>query len=117
MLPAACQEVPEPIFERSSNTTSRSPRWARCQAMLVPTTPAPITTIAAWAGRVAVMGRSRSAHVAGAVDVDGGAGGVARQAGGQEQHRVGDVLGLGDLAQRDVARRPVDAVLGEEGGV
>src|SRR5688572_17962660 len=117
MLPAACQEVPEPTFERSSRITSRSPRCAKCQAMLVPTTPAPITTIAAWAGRVAVMGLLRSAHVAGAVDVDRGASGVARQPGGQEQHRIGDVLGLGDFAQRDVVGGTLDTVLGEEGGV
>src|SRR5262249_8977710 len=58
-----------------------------------------------------------SADVPGAVDVDRRTGSVSSEAGGEKHHGVGNVLRLGDFAQRDVASRGLDAVLAEEGGV
>src|SRR5271169_1529666 len=43
MFPAECHVVPEPSRSRSSSSTSPTPRVARCQAMLAPTIPPPIT--------------------------------------------------------------------------
>src|SRR5215469_5068023 len=43
MFPAECQVVPEPSRSRSNKRTSPMPLFARCQAMLAPTTPPPTT--------------------------------------------------------------------------
>src|SRR6266404_2571188 len=58
-----------------------------------------------------------SADIARAVDVDGGPGGVPRKARGEKDHCIGDIDGLRDLAQGNIARRGLDPMIAQEGGV
>src|SRR5262249_25528666 len=66
--------------------------------------------------RTGASGLPRSADIARAIEVEGGAGRVARQPGSEESDRVRDVLRLGDFTERDRVRRRLDTVLVAEGG-
>src|SRR6185312_16017834 len=104
-----------PASADSSAATSMSPSPASATPPAVaPVAGSTFSSRAAPSRHSPATNSRASTDIAGAVDVNGRAGGVAGQAGGEERHDVREVLRLRDLAERRVVGEEVEPVLGDE---